>query len=118
MFTRNLIGKVLTILALPVVFLGLIDPLEGGLALIVATLIYVLAFWLLKKSTQPMALDSFPCNPGDWRRHHSAGSFRRPGGAVWTASTTSDCWAMALSGRRFGRFGWSSGDHQAGVLSS
>lgn len=50
MSIRNLIGKVLTILALPVVSLGLVDPLEGGLALIVATLIYVLAFWLLKKA--------------------------------------------------------------------
>lgn len=50
MSIRNLVGKVLTVLALPVVFLGLIDPLEGGLALIVATLLYVLAFWLLKRA--------------------------------------------------------------------
>ena len=47
---RIVAGKSLLVLAAPVVLLGLIDPLEGGLALIVATLIYALAFWLLKKA--------------------------------------------------------------------
>lgn len=48
MKVRSTIGKVLLVLVLPVVFLGLIDPLEGGLALIAATAIYAVAFVLLK----------------------------------------------------------------------
>lgn len=48
MKARQLIGKVLLVLAVPLVFLGLIDPLEGGLALILATVIYAVAFWLLR----------------------------------------------------------------------
>lgn len=50
MKAQTVIGRVLVILALPFVFLGLIDPLEGGLALIAATFIYVLAFWLLRQA--------------------------------------------------------------------
>jgi hypothetical protein len=47
---RSTVGKTLLLLAVPVVFLGLIDPLEGGLALVAATVIYVLAFWLLRRA--------------------------------------------------------------------
>lgn len=47
---RSVAGKSLLVLVLPFVFLGLIDPLEGGLALIAATFIYALAFWLLRKA--------------------------------------------------------------------
>lgn len=50
MSARNVIGKVLLFLALPFVFLGLIDPLEGGLALIAATLVYLAAHLLLKQA--------------------------------------------------------------------
>lgn len=45
---RLIIGKSLLVLALPLVFLGLIDPLEGGLALIAAFFVYALAFVLLR----------------------------------------------------------------------
>lgn len=45
---KNVSAKILLVLALPFVFLGLIDPLEGGLALIFATAIYAVAFFLLK----------------------------------------------------------------------
>lgn len=48
MKARSFIGKALLVLVLPFVFLGLIDPLEGGLSLIVASLIYAVAFVLLK----------------------------------------------------------------------
>lgn len=37
-------------IAIPITFLGLIDPLEGGLGLIAATAIYAVAFFLLRKA--------------------------------------------------------------------
>jgi hypothetical protein len=46
---RKITVRVLFALAVPFVFLGLIDPLEGGLALAVALLIYVAAFALSKQ---------------------------------------------------------------------
>lgn len=46
---RLVAHRVLVILAVPIVFLGLIDPLEGGIALILAALIYALAFLLAGK---------------------------------------------------------------------
>lgn len=39
-------SRLLFVLALPFVFLGLIDPLEGGLALLLALVIYIVAFLL------------------------------------------------------------------------
>ena len=50
---RNWVGKTLFVLALPLVFLGLIDPLEGGMALIGATLVYVLGFWSVGQAPSP-----------------------------------------------------------------
>lgn len=44
---KQIVGRVLLLLAVPFVFIGLIDPLEGGISLAVALLIYVLAFVLL-----------------------------------------------------------------------
>lgn len=41
---RRNTSRSLFIIALPLVFLGLIDPLEGGLALIAASLVYLVAF--------------------------------------------------------------------------
>lgn len=49
MKSREIAAKVLFLLALPFVFLGLIDPLEGGLALIVAAVLYLIAFLLIKE---------------------------------------------------------------------
>lgn len=49
MKSREIVAKVLFLLALPFVFLGLIDPLEGGLALIVAAVLYLIAFLLIKE---------------------------------------------------------------------
>lgn len=46
---KIIIARVLLFLALPVVFVGLIDPLEGGIALLIAGLIYLIAFLLLAK---------------------------------------------------------------------
>jgi intracellular septation protein A len=42
---RQITAKALFGLALPFVFLGLIDPLEGGIALMFAAVIYLIAFW-------------------------------------------------------------------------
>lgn len=56
---RLLIGKILLFLALPFVFLGLIDPLEGGLALIVAAVIYLVGFLLLRKFPTKLLWISF-----------------------------------------------------------
>lgn len=46
MKTRRIIAFILMILVLPLLVLGLIDPLEGGIALIAAMVIYVVAFVL------------------------------------------------------------------------
>lgn len=40
-------ARVLLFLALPFVFVGLVDPLEGGIALLIAGAIYAIAFGLL-----------------------------------------------------------------------
>lgn len=45
----RVVSNVLLVAVIPVLFFGLIDPLEGGLALLVATLIYVVAFWLRRE---------------------------------------------------------------------
>ena len=45
----RVISNILLVLALPILFFGLIDPLEGGLALLLAVLIYSLAFTLRKE---------------------------------------------------------------------
>lgn len=44
MKTRRIIAFILMILVLPVLVLGLIDPLEGGIALIAVFVIYAVAF--------------------------------------------------------------------------
>lgn len=41
---RLIIYRILLLLAVPIVFVGLIDPLEGGIALILAGFVYVIAF--------------------------------------------------------------------------
>lgn len=41
---RDRVALVLFILGIPLLFLGLIDPLEGGIALLVAASVYWLAF--------------------------------------------------------------------------
>jgi hypothetical protein len=46
---KAVIARILLFLALPVVFVGLVDPLEGGIALLIAGLIYTAAFLLLGK---------------------------------------------------------------------
>lgn len=43
---RRISSTILFFLAIPMVFLGLIDPLEGGLALVLALVIYLAAFSL------------------------------------------------------------------------
>lgn len=42
-------ARVLVFLALPFVFIGLVDPLEGGISLLIAGAIYLIAFLLLGK---------------------------------------------------------------------
>jgi hypothetical protein len=46
---RVISHRILLILAVPVVFVGLIDPLEGGIALLIAGFIYLLAFLVAGK---------------------------------------------------------------------
>ena len=46
---RSVVAKVLFALAIPFVFLGLIDPLEGGVSLVVALGIYAIAFIVLRR---------------------------------------------------------------------
>ena len=46
---KLIIARVLFFLALPFVFIGLVDPLEGGISLLIAGLIYLVAFLLIKK---------------------------------------------------------------------
>lgn len=52
MRARQIIGLLLAIVALPFLVLGLIDPLEGGIALIVGLLLGV-AGWLISKVPVP-----------------------------------------------------------------
>ena len=52
MKARRVIGLVLAIFALPLIFLGLIDPLEGGIAFIVGALLG-LGAWLVSRVTVP-----------------------------------------------------------------
>lgn len=52
MHTRHIVGLILTILTIPFLLLGLIDPMEGGLAMLVAGLL-VLATWLVSRITVP-----------------------------------------------------------------
>ena len=47
--TKVIVARVLLFLALPFVFVGLVDPLEGGISLLIAGAIYAVAFWLLGK---------------------------------------------------------------------
>lgn len=49
MLARTIISRALFVLALPFVFLGLIDPLEGGISLVLATLIYLVSFLVIKQ---------------------------------------------------------------------
>lgn len=52
MKTRRIIGLILVVLALPLVLFGLIDPLEGGIALIVGALLG-LGSWLVSRVPVP-----------------------------------------------------------------
>lgn len=49
MTTRLALGKLLVVLAVPLVVVGLIDPLEGGLALLAAVVVYAGAGLLLQE---------------------------------------------------------------------
>jgi hypothetical protein len=44
MHSRHMIGLVLSILTVPVLVLGLLDPVEGGVAMLVAGLLILLTF--------------------------------------------------------------------------
>lgn len=46
---KAVVARILLFLALPVVFVGLVDPLEGGIALLMAGFIYLVAFMMLGK---------------------------------------------------------------------
>jgi hypothetical protein len=50
--TRRIIGLVLAVLGLPLLFVGLIDPLEGGIALMLGALLG-LAAWLVSRVPVP-----------------------------------------------------------------
>ena len=50
--TRHVIGLVLAVLTVPLVLLGLIDPLEGGVAMLVAGAL-VLLTWLVSRIPVP-----------------------------------------------------------------
>ena len=52
MKTRHVIGLILAILGLPLIFFGLIDPLEGGVALIIGALLG-LGAWLVSRVPVP-----------------------------------------------------------------
>jgi hypothetical protein len=43
---RIVLARILFILTIPIVFVGLIDPLEGGIALLLAGVVYFFAFQL------------------------------------------------------------------------
>lgn len=47
MIAQRIIARVLFVAAIPVVFLGLIDPLEGGLALLFAASLLLVGFLLV-----------------------------------------------------------------------
>jgi hypothetical protein len=49
---RHIIGLVLAVLTIPVVIIGLIDPLEGGVAMLVAGAL-VLVTWLVSRIPVP-----------------------------------------------------------------
>ena len=59
--TRQLASIGLFLLALPLVFLGVIDPLEGGLALIAALLVYMVAFLLAGHGPSKVLWIPFVC---------------------------------------------------------
>lgn len=46
--SKGLISKALLFVAIPALILGLFDPLEGGLGLLIATAIYTVAFGLIR----------------------------------------------------------------------
>ncbi|MFM8240589.1 MAG: hypothetical protein ACKOMX_07910 [Actinomycetota bacterium] len=75
MRARQIIGLLLAIVALPFLVLGLIDPLEGGIALIVGLLLGV-AVWLISKVPVPrftwIALVPYRCRRADARADPSA----------------------------------------------
>ena len=50
--TRHIIGLILAVLALPLLFLGLIDPLEGGIALVLGA-VFGLGAWLVSRVPVP-----------------------------------------------------------------
>ena len=50
--TRHVIGLVLAVLTVPLVLIGLIDPLEGGVAMLVAGVL-VLVTWLVSRVPVP-----------------------------------------------------------------
>ncbi len=52
MHTRHVIGLVLAILTIPVLALGLFDPMEGGVAMLVAGLL-ILGTWLVSRVPVP-----------------------------------------------------------------
>ncbi len=52
MKTRRIIGLILAVVALPLVFFGLIDPLEGGIALVAGALLG-LGAWLVSRVPVP-----------------------------------------------------------------
>lgn len=52
-------ARVLLFLALPFVFVGLVDPLEGGIALLMAGAIYAIAFWLLGRRPRKLLWVSY-----------------------------------------------------------
>lgn len=43
---RTVLARILFILAMPLIFVGLVDPLEGGIALLLAGVVYFFAFQL------------------------------------------------------------------------
>jgi hypothetical protein len=55
MRTRRIVAIVLAFVAVPVLVFGLIDPLEGGIALLIATAIGVVV-WTLARVPLPMLL--------------------------------------------------------------
>lgn len=48
MTLRVILGRVFLLVSLPLVFFGLIDPLEGGISLLAAAASYTVAFTLLQ----------------------------------------------------------------------
>lgn len=50
---KKIAVRIIFALAFPLVFLGLIDPLEGGLALIAAGVLYLVGFLLVRQRPAP-----------------------------------------------------------------